>query len=117
MRFLTTFTNLPGPGHIPHDVPQIVINKTPITHMQFDVQLLGDSDTIVAELCRKLGWELEHSQLPGGLASAGEPELYTSLSQSMHAFKGADFTGLTYSTSESNADDEELEADGVKNGL
>ncbi|KAJ1661220.1 NAD-dependent histone deacetylase sir2, partial [Coemansia sp. RSA 25] len=37
-------------GHLPHAVPQIVINKTPIVHLNFDVQLLGDADDIVAYL-------------------------------------------------------------------
>ena len=53
---------------IPHSVPQIVINRTPITHMTFDVQLLGDCDVIVPELCRMLGWDLRHHKLPGGSA-------------------------------------------------
>ncbi|KAI8928545.1 DHS-like NAD/FAD-binding domain-containing protein [Entophlyctis helioformis] len=50
---------------IPHDVPQILINMESLPHMQtFDVQLLGYCDTIVAELCRRLGWDLVHPQLP-----------------------------------------------------
>ncbi|KAI7858771.1 DHS-like NAD/FAD-binding domain-containing protein [Circinella umbellata] len=53
---------------IPHSVPQIVINRTPITHMTFDVQLLGDCDVIVPELCRMLDWDLRHHKLPGGSA-------------------------------------------------
>jgi NAD-dependent histone deacetylase SIR2 len=53
---------------VPHRVPQILINRTPITHMTFDVQLLGNSDDIVPELCRMLGWDLRHEKLPGGSA-------------------------------------------------
>ncbi|KAG1076891.1 hypothetical protein G6F42_025215 [Rhizopus arrhizus] len=30
-------------SQIPHSVPQILINRTPITHMTFDIQLLGDN--------------------------------------------------------------------------
>ncbi|KAF9980427.1 NAD-dependent histone deacetylase sir2, partial [Entomortierella chlamydospora] len=37
--------------------------------MEFDVQLLGNCDTIVAELCRMAGWELKHEQLPGGTSN------------------------------------------------
>ncbi|KAI8321228.1 SIR2-domain-containing protein, partial [Martensiomyces pterosporus] len=47
-------------GHLPHNVPQIVINKTPILHLNFDVQLLGDADDIVAYLASACGWELRH---------------------------------------------------------
>ncbi|TPX31311.1 hypothetical protein SmJEL517_g05331 [Synchytrium microbalum] len=44
---------------IPHDVPQILINMESLPHMMnFDVQLLGDCDTIVSYLCRQLGWTL-----------------------------------------------------------
>jgi hypothetical protein len=59
-------------SQIPHSVPQILINRTPITHMTFDVQLLGDSDVIVPELCRMLDWDLKHVKLPGGGALSEE---------------------------------------------
>lgn len=59
-------------SQIPHSVPQILINRTPITHMTFDVQLLGDSDVIVPELCRMLNWDLKHDSLPGGGALSEE---------------------------------------------
>ncbi|KAJ1647656.1 NAD-dependent histone deacetylase sir2 [Coemansia asiatica] len=53
-------------SHLPHNVPQIVINKTPILHLNFDVQLLGDADDIVAYLARACGWDLKHPRIPGG---------------------------------------------------
>lgn len=59
-------------SQIPHSVPQILINRTPITHMTFDMQLLGDCDVIVPELCRMLGWDLRHEKLPGGSAQSDE---------------------------------------------
>ncbi|KAK3738052.1 hypothetical protein QZH41_012930 [Actinostola sp. cb2023] len=43
------------PSRIDADVPQILINREPLRHMTFDVELLGDCDVIVAELCRRLG--------------------------------------------------------------
>ncbi|KAJ2353723.1 NAD-dependent histone deacetylase sir2 [Coemansia sp. RSA 2618] len=52
-------------GHLPHAVPQIVINKTPILHFNFDVQLLGNADDIVAYLARRCGWVLQHERIPG----------------------------------------------------
>jgi len=33
-------------------VPQILINRERLPHMNFDVELLGDSDVIVDHLCR-----------------------------------------------------------------
>jgi NAD-dependent histone deacetylase SIR2 len=59
-------------SQIPHSVPQILINRTPITHMTFDIQLLGDSDIVVPELCRMLDWDLKHPKLPGGRALSEE---------------------------------------------
>jgi len=36
-------------------VPQILINREPLRHMTFDIELLGDCDVIVSELCQRLG--------------------------------------------------------------
>ncbi|CAE6418336.1 unnamed protein product [Rhizoctonia solani] len=44
--------------HIPHSVPQVLINKTPITHVNPDVVLLGDADRVIEYLCDKLIWTL-----------------------------------------------------------
>lgn len=41
-------------GHLPHSVPQILINRDPISHANFDIHMLGDGDTIVRYLCDKL---------------------------------------------------------------
>ncbi|GES89446.1 SIR2-domain-containing protein [Rhizophagus clarus] len=86
-------------GQIPHRVPQIVINRTPIKHMQFDVQLLGDCDIIIPELCRMLGWELVHEKLPGGSSSCKKSEPYRFLDPHVYLFEGAvvkqgDLSGL-----------------------
>ncbi|KAG0300942.1 NAD-dependent histone deacetylase sir2 [Dissophora globulifera] len=62
---------------LPKGTPQILINRTPITHMEFDVQLLGNCDTIVAELCRMSGWELKHEKLPGGTSNVPGLDLNT----------------------------------------
>ena len=69
-----------SPGYLPHSVPQILINRTPINHINPDVShvqlnprelitdhgrwtplqliLLGNADDIVQHLCLKLGWDL-----------------------------------------------------------
>ncbi|KAK7747343.1 NAD-dependent histone deacetylase sir2 [Cytospora paraplurivora] len=49
----------------PH-VPQIYISRTPVDHTNFDIDLLGDCDVVVAELCRRAGWELDHEMVPEG---------------------------------------------------
>ncbi|CAG8550517.1 7850_t:CDS:2 [Gigaspora margarita] len=72
-------------GQIPHRVPQIVINKTPITHMQFDVQLLGDCDVIIPELCRLLEWELVHKKLK----PSSKPIPYRFVEPNIYLFEGA----------------------------
>lgn len=38
-------------GSIPPDVPQILINREPLPHFSFDVELLGDSDVIINQIC------------------------------------------------------------------
>lgn len=45
-------------SHLPHSVPQILINKTPVTHINPDIILLGNADEIVQYLCNELRWEL-----------------------------------------------------------
>ncbi|XP_068111442.1 NAD-dependent protein deacetylase sirtuin-1 isoform X2 [Hyperolius riggenbachi] len=43
------------PSSIPHEVPQILINREPLPHLHFDIELLGDCDVIINELCQRLG--------------------------------------------------------------
>ncbi len=38
----------------------------PIHHINFDINLLGDCDVIVAELARRAGWTLDHKMIPEG---------------------------------------------------
>ncbi|KAL0964225.1 hypothetical protein UPYG_G00321070 [Umbra pygmaea] len=47
------------PTSIPHDVPQVLINREQLPHLNFDVELLGDCDVIVNELCHRLGGDFE----------------------------------------------------------
>lgn len=46
--------------YLPPHIPQIYISRTPVSHINFDIDLLGDCDVIVAELCRRAGWNLSH---------------------------------------------------------
>ncbi|XP_014284161.1 NAD-dependent protein deacetylase sirtuin-1 isoform X1 [Halyomorpha halys] len=43
------------PSSLPGDVPQVLINRERLPYMNFDVELLGDSDVIIDHLCRELG--------------------------------------------------------------
>lgn len=52
------------PAFLPPGVPQIYISRTPVSHVQFDIDLLGDCDIVVAELCHRLGWQLNHEMVP-----------------------------------------------------
>ncbi|KAF2120802.1 DHS-like NAD/FAD-binding domain-containing protein [Lophiotrema nucula] len=54
------------PNFLPRDVPQIYISRDPIHHINFDINLLGDCDAIVAELARRAGWQLNHRMLAEG---------------------------------------------------
>ncbi|KAK4198622.1 DHS-like NAD/FAD-binding domain-containing protein [Triangularia verruculosa] len=51
---------------LPSHIPQIYISREPVGHNNFDVDLLGDCDVVVAELCRRAGWGLEHEMVPRG---------------------------------------------------
>lgn len=46
------------PGILPPNVPQIYINKTRCTHVDFDIEMRGDCDLVIAELVRRAGWDL-----------------------------------------------------------
>jgi len=47
------------PSSLDGEIPQILINREPLPHCSFDVELLGDCDSIVNQLCLMLGegWE------------------------------------------------------------
>ena len=38
----------------------------PCLHVDFDIELLGECDVVVAELCKRAGWELKHEMIPPG---------------------------------------------------
>ncbi|KAI9673809.1 MAG: NAD-dependent histone deacetylase sir2 [Trizodia sp. TS-e1964] len=52
------------PGRMSANIPQVYISLTPVSHIDFDVNLLGECDVVVGELCRLAGWKLEHHMLP-----------------------------------------------------
>jgi NAD-dependent histone deacetylase SIR2 len=49
---------------LPSHVPQICISLDPIQHMNFDIDLLGECDVVVAELARRVGFPLQHDMIP-----------------------------------------------------
>lgn len=52
------------PSYLPPHVPAIYISRQAVNHINFDIDLLGDCDVVVAELCRRAGWDLEHEMIP-----------------------------------------------------
>ncbi|KAL1940801.1 hypothetical protein VTO73DRAFT_7842 [Trametes versicolor] len=64
-------------SHLPHS---ILINKTPIKHINPDVVLLGNADDIVLHLCGKLGWDLPEAPVPTRNLDAPKPNLKKRLS-------------------------------------
>ncbi|XP_077999136.1 NAD-dependent protein deacetylase sirtuin-1-like [Glandiceps talaboti] len=71
------------PHSIPGNIPQILINREPLPHMSFDVELLGDCDGIINELCHRLGNGWNHlctSQEPLTETTEIPRELYENMS-------------------------------------
>lgn len=50
--------------YLPAHIPQMYISRTPVSHVNFDIDMLGDCDVVVAELCRRAGWNLKHEMIP-----------------------------------------------------
>ncbi|GAA6025428.1 hypothetical protein JCM8202_005295 [Rhodotorula sphaerocarpa] len=60
------------PSHLPHSVPQILINRDPVPHHNFDVCLLGEGDAVVRWLCDKLTTSASAGPGSGSSGAAGE---------------------------------------------
>ncbi len=52
---MDSWTGVYIPDSLPPSIPQVLINREPLKHLSFDVELLGDCDVIVQELCHRLG--------------------------------------------------------------
>ncbi|KAF3358719.1 Serine/threonine-protein kinase KSP1 [Verticillium dahliae VDG1] len=50
------------------NIDNLCISLDPINHINFDIDLLGHCDVVVAELCRRAGWDLRHDMVPRGQA-------------------------------------------------
>ncbi|KAF9526098.1 DHS-like NAD/FAD-binding domain-containing protein [Crepidotus variabilis] len=62
-------------SHLPHSIPQILINKTPIKHINPDIILLGNADDIVLYLCDQLHWELPPAAPSDPKAAKDDPRI------------------------------------------
>ncbi|KAI6857492.1 SIR2-domain-containing protein [Hortaea werneckii] len=60
-------------NYLPKDIPHIFVSREPIEHVNFDIQLLGDCDTVVYELSRRAGWRLQHEMIPPDLRVKVKP--------------------------------------------
>jgi len=71
------------PSSIPESVPQILINRERLSHLTFDVELLGDCDTIINQLCHMLEGDWSHPiHRPPLSQTLALPELNSSESKS-----------------------------------
>ena len=61
-------------------IPQIYISRDPCQHIAFDIELLGECDVVIAELCRRAGWKLEHEM-------AVRPEQSIAIEQAREAWQ------------------------------
>ncbi|KAF5383542.1 hypothetical protein D9615_003745 [Tricholomella constricta] len=84
-------------SHLPHSVPQILINKTPIRHINPDIVLLGNADDIVEHLCAELGWELPAPRAPAEPSPSSVVPVHKELGDD--AFSPAAATGRDARTS------------------
>ncbi|PNS19917.1 hypothetical protein CAC42_7884 [Sphaceloma murrayae] len=50
------------PNFVPASVPHIYISREPVTHINFDIQLVGYCDDVVSELARRAGWAIDHAK-------------------------------------------------------
>jgi NAD+-dependent protein deacetylase SIR2 len=66
------------PNFLPPGVPQIYISRDPVNHIEFDIELLGDCDQIVTELCRRAGWDFNHEMVSPGQVLEANPYSETS---------------------------------------
>ena len=48
---------------LPSHIPQIYISREAVSHIEFDIDLLGDCDTVIAELCNRMDWLLSHQMV------------------------------------------------------
>jgi len=62
-------------SHLPHSIPQILINKTPVRHINPDIVLLGNADDIVHFLCNELGWDLPQPPSPSSTPVSSQSHL------------------------------------------
>lgn len=81
---------------------QILINREPLPHLNFDVELLGDCDVVVNELCRALDWRSLASPRPT------EEERHTCIPPARYLFSGAEIPDdMSQADSVSDGDSEE----------
>ena len=44
-------------------IQYVLTHRKPCQHVDFDIDMLGECDTIVTELCRRAGWDLKHEMI------------------------------------------------------
>ncbi|KAJ6216180.1 hypothetical protein RDWZM_007337 [Blomia tropicalis] len=114
------------PNSIPENIPQILINREPLNHLNFDVELLGDCDIIIKYLCKRLGsdWkdycfgpsnnnnnQNSSEETPIDETGNGNNDDYEDIrfvAPSRYIFKGAELTD-SFPDDDDDSDESELE--------
>ncbi|XP_065317816.1 uncharacterized protein LOC135926075 isoform X2 [Gordionus sp. m RMFG-2023] len=65
------------PNTISPDVPQILVNKEPLPHLNFDIEFLGDCDTIISELLKRIYQKNIDLKRSNKINNSGKGELNT----------------------------------------
>jgi NAD-dependent SIR2 family protein deacetylase len=60
-------------GQIGRNVPAVLINREVVGQDEFDVELLGNCDAVIGELCGRLGWALPDPAPTTGSVVVDEP--------------------------------------------
>ncbi|ERL91577.1 hypothetical protein D910_08907, partial [Dendroctonus ponderosae] len=85
------------PNSLPAHVPQILINREPLSHCHFDVELLGDCDVIINHLC-KIKWQ-ENAETISKFECTGKPVV--SVTEEVHRCT-CESTRMNYTNSNNN---------------
>lgn len=103
------------PHMLPKSVPQILINRESLKHMNFDVELLGDCDVIVQELLLRLG----HKETGEAESGSNWSRICTSGKKMLHQIENQEAERMIFEKTErpivihhrNESDDEDYDED------
>ena len=98
------------PQWVPDECPQILINREPVGRSiaEWDVELLGDCDSICTELSRRLGWKIPKPGMSEKL-SVTEPEPFEFVEPNRYLFRNAKVEYANMSSDDEGPEGDESE--------